>query len=104
MIALLWGTPIALAFGLSAALVTSVGGMVIAALGAWYGGLIDRGLQFLTEVNLILPFFPVALMIFTLYLAEHCHHPGRGDRFVPLRQRGENFPGNLPAAAWGAIY
>ncbi len=67
MIALLWGTPIALAFGLIAAFATSVGGMFIAALGAWYGGLVDRTVQFLTEVNLILPFFPVSLMVFILY-------------------------------------
>jgi peptide/nickel transport system permease protein len=67
MIALLWGTPIALGFGLIAAFATSVGGMLIAALGAWFGGWIDRTVQFLTEVNLILPFFPVALMVFVLY-------------------------------------
>ncbi|MCA9918942.1 MAG: ABC transporter permease subunit, partial [Anaerolineales bacterium] len=67
MIALLWGTPIALGFGLIAAFATSVGGMLIAALGAWFGGAVDRTVQFLTEVNLILPFFPVALMVFVLY-------------------------------------
>jgi peptide/nickel transport system permease protein len=67
MIALLWGTPVALAFGLIAAFATSVGGMLMAALGAWYGGGVDRVVQFLTEVNLILPFFPVSLMVFVLY-------------------------------------
>lgn len=67
MIAVLWGTPIALAFGLIAAFATSVGGMLIAALGAWYSGIVDRIVQFLTEVNLILPFFPVSLMVFALY-------------------------------------
>ncbi|WP_420645285.1 ABC transporter permease subunit [Candidatus Leptofilum sp.] len=67
MIALLWGTPIALGFGLIAAFATSVGGMLIAALGAWFGGWVDRVVQFLTELNLILPFFPVALMVFVLY-------------------------------------
>ncbi|MCA9970576.1 MAG: ABC transporter permease subunit, partial [Anaerolineales bacterium] len=67
MIAVLWGTPIALAFGLIAAFATSVGGMLVAALGAWYGGMVDRIVQFLTEVNLILPFFPISLMVFVLY-------------------------------------
>ena len=67
MIALLWGTPVALAFGLIAAFATSFGGMLFAALGAWYGGPIDRSVQFLTEVNLILPFFPVSLMVFIMY-------------------------------------
>ncbi len=67
MIALLWGTPVALGFGIIAAFATSVGGMLIAALGAWYGGAVDRVVQYLTEVNLILPFFPVSLMIFVMY-------------------------------------
>lgn len=67
MVALLWGAPIALAFGVAAALVTSVSGMFLAAVGAWFGGGVDRAVQFLTEVNLILPFFPVSLMIYTLY-------------------------------------
>jgi len=58
---------VALAFGIVAAGVTSVSSMLLAALGAWYGGWVDRVIQFLTEVNLILPFLPVALMIFTLY-------------------------------------
>lgn len=67
MIALLWGAPVALGFGLIAAFTTSVGGMLLAALGAWYGGVVDRVVQYLTEVNLILPFFPVSLMVFVMY-------------------------------------
>ncbi len=67
MVALLWGTPIALAFGVVAAVATSVGGMIFAALGAWMGGVVDRAIQFLTELNLVLPFFPVSLMVYTLY-------------------------------------
>lgn len=67
LIPLLWGTPIALAFGITAATITSVAGMLFAALAAWYGGTVDRIVQYLTEVNLILPFFPVSLMIFVLY-------------------------------------
>lgn len=67
MIALLWGTPIALAFGIILAVVTSVGSMLFAAIGAWYGGLVDRIIQLLTEISLILPAFAVSLMVFTLY-------------------------------------
>lgn len=67
MVALLWGAPVALGFGIIAAFVTSVGGMLLAAAGAWYGGAVDRVVQYLTEVNLILPFFPVSLMVFTMY-------------------------------------
>lgn len=67
MVALLWGAPVALVFGLAAAVATSVGGMVLAAVGAWFSGWIDGVIQLFTEVNLILPFFPVSLMIYTLY-------------------------------------
>lgn len=67
IIPLLWGTPVALAFGLIAAIATSAGSMLLAAIGAWYGGVVDRVVQFLTEVSLILPFFPVSLMVFTMY-------------------------------------
>lgn len=67
MIALLWGTPVALAFGIVLAVTTSVGSMLIAAAGAWYGGFVDRIIQLLTEISLILPAFAVSLMVFTLY-------------------------------------
>ena len=66
-VALLWGTPIALAFGLIAAVITSFTSMALAAMAAWYGGWADRIIQFFTETNLILPFFPVSLMIYILY-------------------------------------
>ncbi len=66
-LALLWGTPIALAFGLVAAVVTSLASMLLAALGAWYGGWVDRLVQFFTEINLLLPFLAVTLMVCTLY-------------------------------------
>lgn len=66
-IALLWGTPIALAFGLLAALGTTVFTMVIAAFGVWFGGWIDELIQRITEVNLVLPFLPIMIMIGTFY-------------------------------------
>jgi len=64
---LLWGTPIALAFGLLAAVGSSVSSLVIAAVGAWYGGWVDGLIQRITEVNLILPGLPILIMIGTLY-------------------------------------
>ncbi|HEY5731584.1 MAG TPA: ABC transporter permease [Anaerolineales bacterium] len=66
-VALLWGTPIALAFGLLAALGTTVTTMVIAAVGVWYGGWVDGFIQRITEVNLVLPFLPLLIMIGTFY-------------------------------------
>ncbi|TLN28629.1 ABC transporter permease, partial [bacterium] len=50
-VSLLWGAPVALAFGLLAAVFTAVLTMIIAAVGAWYGGWIDNLIQRITEVN-----------------------------------------------------
>ncbi len=66
-VALLWGIPVALAFGLLAAVGTSVLTMIIAAVGVWYGGWVDDLIQRLTEVNLVLPLLPILVMIGTLY-------------------------------------
>ncbi len=67
MVALLWGTPVALAFGLLAALGTTVFTMVIAAVGAWFGGWVDELIQRVTEINLVLPFLPILIMVGTFY-------------------------------------
>ena len=65
IVALLWGTPIALAFGLFAALGTTVTTMIIAAVGIWFGGVVDAAIQRITEVNLILPLLPILIMVGT---------------------------------------
>ncbi len=67
MVAVLWGTFVALAFGISAAASTTLVTMLLAATGAWFGGWVDQLIQRITEVNMVLPFLPVSLMIFTLY-------------------------------------
>lgn len=64
---ILWGIPIALAFGLLAALGTSILTMIIAAVGAWYGGFIDGAIQRVTEINLVLPFLSILIMVGTFY-------------------------------------
>jgi peptide/nickel transport system permease protein len=66
-IALLWGTPIAMSFGLIAALGITILTMVIAAMGVWVGGWVDELIQRITEVNLVLPFLPILIMIGTFY-------------------------------------
>jgi peptide/nickel transport system permease protein len=66
-IALLWGTPIALSFGLIAALGTTVTSMIIAACGVWFGGWIDELIQRITEVNMVLPFLPILIMVGAFY-------------------------------------
>jgi peptide/nickel transport system permease protein len=66
-VALLWGVPIALAFGLLAALGTTFTTMMISAVGVWFGGWVDEVIQRITEVNLVLPFLPILIMIGTFY-------------------------------------
>jgi len=66
-IALLWGTPIALLFGLLAAVGTSISQLIIAGISTWFGGWVDIILQRITEVNLVLPFLPILIMIGTFY-------------------------------------
>ncbi|HEY64527.1 MAG TPA: ABC transporter permease [Caldilineae bacterium] len=67
MLALLWGTPVALAFGLIAALSTSVLTMIIAAVGTWYAGWMDSIIQRITEVNMMLPVLPILIMVGVFY-------------------------------------
>ncbi len=64
---LLWGAPVALAFGLMAAIGTTVLTMIIAAVGTWYSGWVDELIQRITEINLVLPFFALLIMIGTFY-------------------------------------
>ncbi len=66
-VALLWGTPVALLFGLLASFGTSVLTMIIAAVGVWYGGWVDELIQRITEVNLVLPFLSILIMVGTFY-------------------------------------
>jgi len=67
MVALLWGTPVALAFGLIAAIGTTLTTLLIAAAGVWFGGWVDAAIQRVTEVSMILPLLPILVMIGTLY-------------------------------------
>jgi peptide/nickel transport system permease protein len=67
MVALLWGTPVALAFGLVAALGTTITTMVIAAIATWFGGWVDAVIQRVTQVNMVLPFLPILMMIGLFY-------------------------------------
>jgi len=63
MVGLLWGTPVAMAFGLISALVIGLATMIIAAVGVWYGGVVDDLIQRITEINMVLPFLPILIMV-----------------------------------------
>jgi peptide/nickel transport system permease protein len=67
MVPLLYGVTVALAFGLMAALGTSLLTMIIAAIGTWYGGWVDELIQRITEINLVLPFLSILILVGTFY-------------------------------------
>lgn len=67
MVALLWGTPIALAFGFLAAVGSTITTFVIAAIGSWFGGWVDAVIQRLTEINSVLPTLPILILVGTFY-------------------------------------
>ncbi len=67
MLALMWGTPVALAFGFLAAVGTTLVTFSIAAIGSWFGGWVDATIQRLTEINSVLPFLPILILIGTFY-------------------------------------
>ena len=67
MIGLLWGAPVALSFGIAAALVTVLVQMILGALGAWYGGPLDVFIQRLADFYLIIPLLPLLILIALLY-------------------------------------
>jgi len=66
-IAILWGTPIALSFGVIAAVSIALIQMFIGAVSAWFGGSVDTVTQRVTEIIMILPFLPILIMISTFY-------------------------------------
>jgi len=67
VVPLLWGAPVALAFGLIASLGTALLTLLISAIGSWYGGWLDELIQRITEINIILPFLSILIMIGTFY-------------------------------------
>lgn len=66
-VALLWGAPIGLIFGLLAAVGTTLVTFTLSAVGTWLGGKVDSTFQWLTQVNLIIPVLPVLIMFGYLY-------------------------------------
>lgn len=67
LIGILWGAPVALAFGTVAAIVSVLVQGILGAIGAWYGGYTDELIQRLADFFLILPFLPILVMISLFY-------------------------------------
>jgi peptide/nickel transport system permease protein len=66
-IALLWGAPIGLLFGVLAAVGAQVSTFVLAGIGTWFGGKLDGAFHRLTEIQMILPNIAVLIMIGHFY-------------------------------------
>ncbi len=67
MVALLWGTPVALAFGLLAAVGSSLTTMTLAAAAVWFGGWVDYIIRRINEIVMILPLLPILIMVGLFY-------------------------------------
>lgn len=66
-LALLWGAPIALMYGVLATIGTTIVGFVLAAIGSWFGGAVDSAVQRVTEVGMMIPFLPTIMMVGKFY-------------------------------------
>ncbi|MFQ5918621.1 MAG: ABC transporter permease [Thermoplasmata archaeon] len=64
---ILWGAPVALAFGTSAALIIVLTQTVFGAVSGWYGGRADEAVQRAADFFLILPLLPILILISIFY-------------------------------------
>jgi peptide/nickel transport system permease protein len=70
MIAMLWGMPVALGLGLLGAVSSTLIAITVAAVGVWFGGWVDRIIQWVSEVNMLLPVLPLAIMVYFRYTKD----------------------------------
>lgn len=64
---MLWGMPVALAFGFLGAIATAPLAMFLAAVGVWFGGWVDDLIQRISEISMTVPVVVVVLLIFLLF-------------------------------------
>lgn len=67
MVPLFWGMPFALLIGLVGTLITTLVAMLLPAIGVWFGGWADNLIQRLTEINMVLPSLPIAVLTNVLF-------------------------------------
>ncbi|MTI95813.1 MAG: ABC transporter permease [Firmicutes bacterium] len=66
-IALRWGAPVGLLFGVLAAVGAQLSTFILGGIGTWFGGKIDAIFHRLTEVTMILPLLVVLMMVGHFY-------------------------------------
>jgi len=67
MVALLWGAPIGLLFGVLAAIGAQVSTFILGGIGTWFGGKTDAVFQRLVELTMILPMLPILIVFGHFY-------------------------------------
>ena len=67
MVAMLWGAPIGLLFGVLAAIGAQLSTFVLAGIGTWFGGKLDALFHRLTEITMILPLLALLIMVGHFY-------------------------------------
>jgi peptide/nickel transport system permease protein len=66
-VALLWGAPLALLFGLLGAVGANVSTFILAGVGTWFGGKLDAVFQRLTTLSMLMPLLPILIMVGQFY-------------------------------------
>lgn len=64
---LLWGAPVAVAFGFTAAVGITLIQFILSGLGAWFSGAVDILIDRLTEMRMILPLLPILILVGMLW-------------------------------------
>lgn len=67
IVGLMWGAPVALAFGTIAAVVTVLLQVLIGAAGVWFGPKTDELVQRMTDFFLVIPILPILILINVIY-------------------------------------
>lgn len=67
LVAVLWGAPVALAFGLVGAFAAVLIQTILGAISGWYGGAIDEFVQRAADFYLIIPTLPILILLGILY-------------------------------------
>ncbi len=67
IVPLFWGMPFALLIGLLGSLITTLVAMLLPAMGVWFGGWVDNLIQRFTEINMVLPSLPIAVLTNVLF-------------------------------------
>ncbi len=67
LVGLLWGAPVALAFGSAAALVVVLVEAILGAASGWYGGTLDEVVQRGSDFFLIVPILPLLIILSIFY-------------------------------------